>query len=162
MTVKYRISENDYVKASELFAKLTRKQVILLSSILLIALAFIFFGTGAIRAAAIGGTVSGVAVMVVIKYLINPYLMRQHYKKYKAMHDEFEIEILNDGLNFISSGGAGKVVWNSIYAWRHDERFILIYPMPRLFYVVPKSLAANGFDVDLVVQKLTQEVGNPI
>jgi hypothetical protein len=53
-----------------------------------------------------------------------------------------------------ASGSARNVV-----RWRQNERFILIYPMPAMFYIVPKAIAGNGFDVSLLVQRLTSQVG---
>jgi YcxB-like protein len=161
MNAKYRISEDDYVKAMQLFAKLTQRQTIIWCAIALILLAAAAFGTNSIRAAAIGGTVTGLVFILILKYIVNPIYTRQQYRKYKAIQDEFEIEIVDDGVYIASSSGSGKVTWNSVFTWRHDENYILIYPMPRLYYIVPKSLQADGFNIDLLMQQLTQHVGNP-
>lgn len=77
------------------------------------------------------------------------------------MHDVFEIALLDEGIYITSSSGSGKVVWTNIYQWRQNARYVLIYPMPRLYYIVPKSIASQGLDIALLTEKLTRHVGNP-
>jgi YcxB-like protein len=161
INTKYRISEDDYVKAMQLFAKLTPRQIYICVAIVVILITTIVFGTNIIRAATIGGAISGLTIILIFKFIVNPFYARQQYKKYKAIQDEFEIEIVDDGVNMTSSSGSGKVAWDSIFKWRHNENYILIYPMPRLYYIVPKSLQAGGFNIDLLMQQLTKHVGNP-
>ncbi|MGJ7606903.1 YcxB family protein [Variovorax sp. LT1R20] len=43
--------------------------------------------------------------------------------------------------------------------WRQDDRFVLLYLMPRLFHVLPKSVASQGFDVAALVERLNRHVG---
>jgi hypothetical protein len=44
-------------------------------------------------------------------------------------------------------------------AWRQNNQFILVYRMPILFHIVPKSIAREGFDIPLLVQRLAEHVG---
>jgi hypothetical protein len=53
------------------------------------------------------------------------------------------------------------IVWQNVLKWRHDDRFVLLYPMPRLFHVVPKSVAARGFDLKGLLERLNRHVGPP-
>ena len=160
MNTKYRISEDDYVNAAKLFSKLTAQQIIIYFLVALLLLALAIFGPIIIKAGAIGGLIGGLTVGLTIRYIVTPTLSRRHYRKYKAIHDEFEIELFEDGVHMASPSGSGKVIWSNIFKWRQNERYILIYPMPRLYYIVPKSLESNGFNISLLTKQLTQNVGN--
>lgn len=161
MKAHYKISQEDYVNAGNLYGKLTKNQSIICALIAAACVAAIFFGPNYIKGAVIGGLVAGLLVFVILKYLINPFYGRRHYQQYKAIQDEFTIEAIEDGIFMQSPSGSGKVVWGSVHKWRHNDTYILIYPMPRLYYIVPKSLRNDGFDIDLLVQQLTLHVGKP-
>jgi hypothetical protein len=64
-----------------------------------------------------------------------------------------------DGLLINSVEGEMTLLWRMIFQWRQNDQFVLIYKMPVLFYVVPKSLAQQGFDIPLLVQRLAERVG---
>lgn len=159
MEAKYRISEKDYVNANKLFGKLTPKITLtyLIASLLLIISAV--FGPPILKGGAIGGLAGGLIVTLVAKFIASPLIAKRHYRKYKAIHDEFTVQLLDDGVNFISSTGEGKVGWDSILKWRHNEGYILIYPMPKLYHIVPKSISESGFDIQLFIERLTNNVG---
>lgn len=160
MNTKYRISEDDYVNASKLFGKLTLRQIIIFASAVLLLLISTLFTTGDIKYITLVGVCVGLLYFVIGWYIVSPILVRSQYKKYKAIHDEFEISLLEDGVFIASSSGSGKVLWNTINKWRENDDYILIFPMPRLYYIVPKSLKANGFDMPLLVKQLTHHVGH--
>jgi hypothetical protein len=82
-------------------------------------------------------------------FILGPLRTRWHYRRYKLIQEPMTIELLEEGV---------RLSWN-VVRWRQNERFILIYPMPAMFYIVPKAIAGNGFDVWLLVQRLTSQVG---
>lgn len=86
-------------------------------------------------------------------------MARRHYRKYKAMHSEFGAELLANGLRLSSPHGEGTIVWENILKWRQNDRFVLIYPMPRIFHILPKSVAEQGFDLQGLIAQLKQRVG---
>ncbi|MGB4812805.1 MAG: YcxB family protein [Methylophilaceae bacterium] len=161
MKATYRISEQDYADTIKLFAKITPRIIIfyLLSVLILIALAV--FGSSVLRAGAIGGLIGGLSVIIIGRYIISPILARRHYRKYKAIHEEFTIELIDKGVRFSSSNGDWKIMWDKTHKWRQNENFVLIYPMPRLYYVIPKSVASQGFDLQALTDGLLQHVGKP-
>jgi hypothetical protein len=101
----------------------------------------------------------GLLLIVWVYYILTPILSRRHYRQYKAMHEEFTVELLDEGLRFTSVNSDIRIPWANIIKWRHNETCILIYQMPRLYGVVPKSVAARGFDVALLISRLTEQVG---
>ncbi|MFO1371988.1 MAG: hypothetical protein U1F42_06205 [Candidatus Competibacteraceae bacterium] len=81
MKATYRITENDYVNAMKLFAKLSPKMLVIYLAIALILIALAVFGRPELRAGAIGGLAGGFIVTVVGRYIASPILSRRHYRK---------------------------------------------------------------------------------
>jgi len=156
---KFRISESDYVRALKLYGKLTRKLIAMyfLLAVTLVLVAII--GTPIVRSGAIGGLIGGGIVAVFGRYVFTPLLAKRHYRQYKAMHDEFAIRLSDDGVVFESSNAKGLLTWSNILKWRENDEFLLLYIMPRLYHIVPKSLAREGLDIDSLVTNLNERVG---
>lgn len=159
MKAQYKISQDDYVKSGYLYSELTKIQSIFCALIVAALVAAIYLVPAAIKGPIIGGLVVGLIFVIILKYLVNPFYMRRHYQQYKAIQESFEIELLDDGIFIQSPSGGGKVTWQSMHKWRHNNTYILMYPMPRLYYIVPKSLRDSGFNIDLLMQQLAQHVG---
>jgi hypothetical protein len=161
MSARYRLSEGDYAGAIRLSAKFTPRvaTIYLVSAVVLAMLAV--FGPAVIRGGAAGGLIGGLSVMLIGRYIATPILARRHYRKYKAIHDEFGVELVDDGVRFTSPNADGKITWDKVYKWRQNDDFVLIYPMPRIFHIIPKSVAAQGFDLHELTKELLQHVGKP-
>ncbi len=159
MEARFRISEKDYVNALKLHVRLTPK---IIAIYLLVAGALVLvavFGPPLIRGGAIGGLIGGGIVVIFGRYLFTPILAKHHYRKYKAIHDEFVIELSGDGVCIASSNAKGILPWNDILKWRENEEFLLLYLMPRLYHIVPKSISKQGVDIALLLDNLDKYVG---
>lgn len=161
MEVTYRISEQDYVSVTKLSAKLTPRIVLVYVVTTVVLVLLVIYGSQILRGGAIGGLIAGLVVGLVTRYMVLPILARRHYRKYKAIHQEFALELVDDGIRFSSANGDGKVLWFQVDKWRQNDEFILIYLMPRLFHIVPKSIADQGFDLQALIEKLLHHVGPP-
>jgi hypothetical protein len=161
MKAEYRITEDDYAKAARLhmWCYLTQRSAIVTYAVMviLLGLAVWMFPMIAPFAAVFVVVVMGTVPTTV--YVTAPNIARRHYRKYKAIHEPMAVELSDDGLRFSSTNGEGIVRWRTIFRWRQDRRFVLIYPMPALYYLVPKSLEQQGFDIPLLVQRLAERVG---
>ncbi|MBU1776611.1 MAG: YcxB family protein [Gammaproteobacteria bacterium] len=162
MKATYRISEQDYVNAMKLFAKLTPRlmMIYLVSALALAALAL--FGGVIASAGAIGGLTGGIIAILIGRYIVMPIMARRHYRKYKAIQEEFAIELLEYGVRLSSPDAEGKITWGKMLKWRQNESYVLIYPMPRLFHIIPKSVATQGFDLQALTDELQRHVGKPV
>ncbi|RSZ37040.1 MULTISPECIES: YcxB family protein [unclassified Variovorax] len=158
MIATFRISEDDYAYAMKLFARPTPLRWALLAAIGVLLLLGVLIGGRNVWLAAVGGMV-GMAIVLLATRLLTPAMARRHYRKYKAMHAEFQAELLDNGLRLMSPHGDGIVVWENVLKWRQNDRFVLIYPMPRLYHIVPKSIASQGFDLQGLLERLEQRVG---
>lgn len=160
METTYKISEQDYLRAMKLFSKITPK-VATIYGVAVVALGLVaIFGTAAIKGGAIGGLIGGGAVVVLGRLIINPYLARRHYRKYKAIHEPINIKLKEEGVELSTPDGGGLVRWEKILKWRQNEDYLLVYPMPRMYHIIPKSISESGFELPALIEALQEKVGN--
>ena len=152
MDAEYTISEDDYVNAMKLYSRFTPRLALIYGIGFLVLLLFAVFGSPTLKS---GGGI----VTVLGRFLISPILARRHYKKYKAIHLPIHIGLKDEGVGFSTSDGGGVVRWENIYKWRQNDRYLLIYPMPRLYHIIPKSIESSGFDISALVAMLQAKVG---
>ena len=159
MQATYTISERDYVRAMKLFSKITPK-VAGIYAIAVIGLASAtFFGPPVIRDGAIGGLIGGLVVVVFGRLLISPLLAKRHYRKYKAIQEPITIQLTEEGVGFTTADGGGVVKWDKVFKWRQNDNYVLIYPMPRLFHIIPKTKIDSGFNLSSLIENLHSQVG---
>ena len=156
---RYHVSERDYVRVARVHGRLSSNAWKFLTLLLLAAL-----GAAAWRPAdwgmAIGGALVGLlAAWVAIHYVVNPWLLRRHYRQYKLMQQEQAVTLAPDAVHFSSTAGDTHLRWDQVLKWRHSPDFVLIYPMPALYHMVPARVADQGFDLDGLKAALAQHVG---
>jgi hypothetical protein len=76
-----------------------------------------------------------------------------------AIQELIAAELTDKGIKFSNADGEAILSWSKVFQWRQNDQFILIYGMPILYYIVPKSIGREGFDVPLLVQRLAEHVG---
>ena len=159
MEATYTISERDYVRAMKLFSKITPK-VASIYAISIVALALTaFFGSPVLGAGAIGGLIGGLVVVVLGRLIASPLRAKRHYRKYKAIHEPITIQLKAEGVGFATADGSGVIKWEKIFKWRQNDNYLLIYPMPRLYHIVPKAIANSGFNLSSLIEILQSKVG---
>ena len=162
MKVQYRITENDYAHLARFHA--WRHLIARTSAKLLVAVIVALLGIGLW----IDPEVALIFVIVVAVYvimfavglfLLTPRRARRHYRQYKAMQEPIAAELTETGVKFSNGDGEAILPWSKVFQWRQNDQFILIYGMPILYHIVPKSIAREGFDISLLVQRLAEHVG---
>jgi hypothetical protein len=101
----------------------------------------------------------GVIVCAFNLFVITPRRARRHYRQYNAIQELIAAELTDKGIKFSNADGEAILSWSKVFQWRQNDQFILIYGMPILYYIVPKSIGREGFDVPLLVQRLAEHVG---
>lgn len=168
MLARYRITEQDYANAMRLHARPGRTAWALQIAVGLgLGLALFFFITregsvAAFLALAFGGVAVGTAMFLTVSRGLVPGIARRQYRRYPAMQDDFTFELLDDGVRFASPHGRGILPWRQMLKWRENEAYVLIYRSPTLFHVVPKSIAAQGFDLAALSARLHEHAGAPV
>ena len=159
MEATYKISEEDYVRAMKLSSKISPR-IKAIYAVAVLALVFVAaFGSTAVIGGVAGGLIGGGAVAVLARLLVNNFLARRHYKKYKAIHEPINIRLQEEGIELSTSDGRVLVRWEKIVKWRQNEAYFLVYPMPRLYHIIPKSISDSGFDLSALVTALRDKVG---
>lgn len=162
MNVKYRISEKDYVNAMLLFASWPFRIVVAYVVLVALLIALATLVPPIYRDGIIGAVLGLVSFILLLRYLFIPIMARRDYQKYKTIQDEFSVELLEDGIFFTAPDAECKLVWDKILQWRENKDYVLIYPMPKMYHIVPKSVASQGFDVAALTASLKQHVGEPV
>ena len=165
MKVQYRITEDDYASAARFHAWrrfITRSTTTQ------------FGAAGSILVALLGiglwiGPVAALIFIIVVAVFVSLYIgglltrtpsrARRHYRQYKAIQEPVAAELTENGVKFSNADGEAILSWSKVFQWRQNDQFILIYGMPILYYIVPKSIAREGFDIPLLVQRLAEHVG---
>ena len=159
MATEYKISEIDYVRAMKLFSKITPKIAAIYAAAIAVLSAAAVFAPPVVKDGAIGGLIGGAVVIILGRLIVNPILSRRHYRKYKAIQEPIHIQLKDDGVEFSTADGKVLLRWEKILKWRQNEGYILIYPMPRLYHIVPKTIKASGFDLLALTKTLEARVG---
>jgi len=159
MPATYNISEQDYVNGMRLNLRATRTTTVSYT-IIVASLAFLsVFGSEQVRGMAIGGLVGGTVVILFYHLVFVPMMAKRHYRKYKSIQEPITIELKDDGIEFITADSQSVLKWDKILKWRHDEHYILVYPMPQIFFLVTKTITRQGFDLDALIEALRSQVG---
>lgn len=164
MKVQYQITENDYANLARFHT--WRHFIARPSTTQLVAggiiVALLCIGLW-MRPAAALILVIVVAVFVILfavgLFVRTPSRARRQYQQYKAIHEPIAVELTETGVKFSNGDGEANLPWSKIFQWRQNDQFILIYGMPILYNVVPKSIEREGFDIPLLVRRLAEHVG---
>ena len=159
MEVTYTISERDYVRVSRLASKFTAKisgiYTIVISAFALIA----FFQLTEGSVISMAGLIGGLVVLAFLRLVLNPLMAKRDYRKYKSIQDPITVKLEDGGVRFVNADNVGIIKWENILKWRQNNRYVLIYLMPRLYYIVPKTVEDSGFDLSSLIEILQQKVG---
>lgn len=161
MKAVFRISEQDYVDGMKLFAKVSPRIVAIRCLVGLGLAAACLFGPDEARGFATGALLGGIAVACFARYLM-PVMHRRNYRKYKAIQGEFAVELAEDGIRFLSANSDVKLTWDNVLKWRQNDQWLLLYPMPRMFHMIPTTVASQGFDLQALRERLRRHVGEPV
>jgi Na+/melibiose symporter-like transporter len=164
MKVQFRITEDDYASAARLHA--WRHFIARPSTMMLIAcgIAVAVVGIGLwTRSVSVQMLVFAIAIFSALLafglFVRIPNRARRHYREYKGIQEPFTAELTDTGIWFSSADGEATATWSKVLHWRQNDQLILVYRMPILYYIVPKSIGREGFDIPLLVRRLTEHVG---
>lgn len=160
-TTTYRISQSDYIAAGKLFSRLTKKAKLILLALVPIVIAAIWFG-GSWAYPVIGGVIGGVISWALIIWIINPWSLRRHYRQHPMIHEPISVALDSTGVHFSSSYGSNLLAWVHIIKWRHNDLYVMLYQSPRVYHLIPKRIADDGFDLDTLLAQLHEKVGVPV
>jgi YcxB-like protein len=164
MKVQYRITEDDYANVARFAAWrqfMSRSSAMtLVAAGIIVALLGIGMWTRPAVALFLAFVPAGAAIGFAVDLLVRtPMRARRHYRQYKDMREPLIVELTDAGIKFSTPDGEAALPWSKVFQWRQNGQFILIYRMPVLFHILPKSISREGFDVPLLLQRLAKCVG---
>jgi hypothetical protein len=160
MPHEFSISQDDFTGAARLNAKTSLRSEIVF---LFIGVAFAIFAyvtkNPHLRYAAIGGIVGGLTFGLLFQFVVVPGIARWQYKRHESVHQKTQIRVGEDGVSLKSNDWEGTLRWNVIHRWRQNDHFILLYPAPGIYYIIPKRLQNEGFEISGLLSRLATHVG---
>lgn len=154
---EYTLTEKEYVQASKLYARLTKKQILLAALMVITLLVTAYFaGDSVLRGSAIGGLIGGLGGYLVARYFFGPWRVKHHYRNYPAIKEQCVVKVNDKGVQFESVMGEAFIEWRHIIKWREDDYFLLVYSAPHLYYPLPKRLGAL---TNQLSERLAENVG---
>lgn len=159
MNIEFQITRDEYVSAGLLNGEVRGRVRILhrlIDAVLIVAaLVLLHFGAYVISAGLIGAAIGANLIPYLFRFLFVPWYLKRHYRKYPLIHKPLSISVVDEGIKFKSSGGEGLVLWHEIHKWREGKDMVLVYPAPRIYYLIPKRAA----ELTPLLEALSTNVG---
>lgn len=155
----YTISELDFLAASRLNETPPLRLILMLAVVLaaLFAVYWVdYYGFGDL---ALGSLIGVLLSYAFLHFVGSPYKSKKFYRGFKALHEPFTAQLLPTGVEIASSHGSNLLLWKDIKDWKQNKDYLLLYPKPDVFYVLPKKISEQGFDGRALVQALELYVG---
>ena len=157
-TATFKITEDDYMAAIRLHSRMPRSLRLIWCVLVIIVTAGAVFGPDDTRVMASITLVCNLLAFFGLPLFVR-LVSRGQYRNYRAIQAEFSATLHESGLHLKTEFGESRVTWANVLKWRHNEQYLLLYLAPRLFHVVPKSIAAQGFDFVGLLESLKAYVG---
>ncbi|WP_399696639.1 YcxB family protein [Xenophilus sp.] len=161
MSHSFLITEDDYLAAMQLHARPRGWQWAFIAALALLCVLALLFMRSPWREAGLGGLIGLAAMMLLTRFVIGPLVWRRHYRRYPAIRQPMEIELLDTGLRLQSPSGESRLAWEQMVKWRENDRLVLVYVSPVLFHLLPRHALPAGFDVQALRDALAKHLGPP-
>jgi len=99
-----------------------------------------------------------IAVYILTRRILGPYIQRRTYRGYKLLQEPVSLYYDVNGVKFSSESYNKSLDWNQVVRWKDDERLILIYVSPRQYYVIPKWIRNECFNVEEFLETLRKYI----
>lgn len=147
----YTVTEQDTVEALRLHWRTTRPIFFLQVVIGFWVVALVFIGpTEIIRLLAI----ACVVMFILIRIILGPQIQRRTYRKYKLLQEPVTLTFNDETVKLSADSYDTNLKWDQFVRWKDDDYYILLYVSPRQYYVIPKRIMDDGFDIDGFIETL--------
>lgn len=162
-TTESTISKDEWIKANNLHCRPNAKGLTCLAIFILVVTfllsTFVEMGNIQIFGLTLIGVIAVIILLEIPLYLLRVYIIKRYYRLSPITHQAYAIHFLENGLLFKSKTGEIIIEWKYIIKWRQNKEFILIYPTPNQYSIIPKRLEANGLDIASLENALLTHVG---
>ena len=157
MESSYRICEDDYVRAMLLASRPKLRGTVRPAAIVLAGVAILAWFDRDIIGYAVGGAFGLMLLtlyVVLLRRLVVPRSLRKHYARYRLVQEPVSIALTDAGIELEGPSYKTRYRWDHFTGWREDEDWFLVALAPRLYQIIPKRIASEGFDFDLLRARL--------
>jgi len=160
MHIDYTITQKDYINGIKLHHTFNKKKnfiiflfysFIIISSLLLTHTPF-----GLVFLLSYAGGILGVFTWIWFyqKFILS-MLAKRDYNKYKLIKESKQLTLSNDALIIDKKKIHAEIEFKHLFQYKENEAYMILYTMPRLFYILPKKLEEKGFDFNLLRERLS-------
>jgi hypothetical protein len=154
MQIKYKLTEQEVIKAMQFHGRGSNKMLIFLT----IAALFLLF-TGLFTEHKVAGFLGFIGEVVgyfsVLFFLI-PAKAKKQYKLNRVLRNNIKLSILDDGFKFKNEIGESKLHWADIQKWKYSGEIYLLYISSNMFHIVPSKAFPSDCDLSKI---LSEHVG---
>ena len=158
MEARFKITEKDYVSAIQLSTRQGRL-IIYLIIIALFSLAHFFIVDVFYATPLLAAILFLIACGILCHYVFFPFFWKRQYRKYKMIQDDITLRLENETITITSQDGQTQINLSKMFKWKENSDYVLLYLMPRLFYIIPKRIEASGFDIHELTGLLQKTLG---
>jgi ABC-type bacteriocin/lantibiotic exporter with double-glycine peptidase domain len=98
------------------------------------------------------------ALILVMNYGVVYYRVKKEFLQHKLIQQGYTFEFDAQGCRLETISGFAKYDWQDLLKWASNSKFIIIYPAPRMFHIIPKRLNSDEFDIQLLESYLMKQV----
>lgn len=160
--ITFSYTVEDFVAASKLGAKLSRRWIVTRLSFItaMIALFVLFNADRNLLLGYLVVLVFGIALFIIIlRFWILPRRAIKQFEQQPLAHLETTLTIENDGMTVQSARGESTLLWEDFHGWRANDEIILLYASPNWYWLVPRRLQEMGMPLDALETLLEERVG---
>lgn len=164
MSTEFQITVDDYIAAGLLNGEMTPKSKIIhlvIDIVLVVSGIAAFYIDQPIWASGfIGAAIGANLLPFILRRIVIPWRLKKHYGKYNKMRKPMTVSMNGDeGIKFESEDGTGLLNWKDIHHWRENNEYLLIYLAPKIYHLLPKRIAENGFLLQDLKGNLIKNIG---
>lgn len=159
MALRAQLQEEDYVAATSLHSRVSRRMSLVgWLAILILALTAAgvwVFGRDRLSAGQLagllGGSIGGVAGGLIAtfgtRYLYVPWKAKRVFRQQRSLQLPFDFSWDDEGLLSRNEQGSYKHLWSDLLRWKENDRLFLVYISDAMFLILPKRTFSNPEDL---------------
>jgi hypothetical protein len=151
MKVKYKLTEQEVIKAMKFHGRGSNKMLIFLTLAALFLLFVGFFTEH--KVAGFVGFVGEVVGYFSVLLLLIPAKAKKQYKQNKVLRNSIKLTIREDGVSFKNELGESTLQWSDIQKWKYSGEIYLLYISNNMFHIVPSKSLSSECDFSKILSE---------
>ena len=103
-----------------------------------------------------------VAIIYLALYFIVflPRKWNKIYLQQKSLQRSNALNIEENGIDYVSENGTGKIAWKDYLCWKENDYIILLYFSEVMFQIIPKRAFSSQEEQNRFVKLLNEKIGS--